>query len=685
MIRIPSRMRAKLEQDQKYSAFVQTCISNISPWLNDNKTIFFPEYTDHGITHLNDVLLTADSIISDESWSHITPQDAAAMITSILLHDCAMHLTEDGFYNLIHDNTPKVNSRYTGIEKKWSDVWYDFFAEAKRFDTTKLESIFGDDKPVKDIPNNKIDLSGRDKLLIGEFIRRNHARIAHEISFYGIPGVVNKEIKLAEEPDNNFLDLCGFIARSHNINLRAAVDKLEKRKKQIHLNTHAPFLMLVLRISDYIQIHSERAPNQLLNLRGLVSPISRGEWKKHNAVVEIHQAHDDPEAIYIDAEPQDAITYEELKKLFKDIQNELDLSWSVLGEIYGRIGNLKDLGITIRRIRSSLDYLDEYISEKKPTFIPKVLSFRTADSEMIELLISPLYGDKPDIGIRELMQNAVDACSELKDYKVKQGIPFEESHCDVCITIYDHGEEKGGKLVIEDYGIGMTIDVIENYFLNIGASFRNSDLWKKEHETDGHSNVYRTGRFGIGLLAAYLLGEKLLVETRHVSQSEEQALIFECRKGSRAIVISHTQFHVGTKITIDLNEHVKERLIHNHHDWDWYSLENPTVERKIFTNGSLTSLSQSRYVPCPDADINNTEWNRIISKDYDDITWSYGNIRGRSADDYYQTSVLICNGIIVTNHLHLHDLHISDSFNVLDIYTPTINVFDQDGQLPINL
>ncbi|MGN5108357.1 HD domain-containing protein [Aeromonas hydrophila] len=685
MIKIPNRIKEKLETNQIFYTFSMSCISIISPWLNENKTVFFPEYTDHGLTHLKEVLLTADSIISDESWDHITSQDAAAIIVSVLLHDCAMHLTEDGFYSLIQDKMTDVSSRYIGTEKKWSEVWHDFFSEAKRFDASKLKSIFGDDTPVKKIPDNKLDLSGRDKLLIGEFIRRNHARIAHEISFYGVPGVNGCSIKLGDEPEDHFLDLCGFIARSHNMDLRSAVDKIEKRKKQVHLNTHVPFIMLILRISDYIQIHSERAPKQLLNLKTLVSPISKGEWKKHHSVVEIHQAHEDPEAIYIDAEPKDAITYEELKKLFKDIQIELDLSWSVLGETYGRMGNLRDLGITIRRIRSSLDYFDEYISEKKPTFIPKVLSFKTADSEMMELLISPLYGDKPEVGIRELMQNSVDACAELKDFKVKQGIPFEENQdFDVCITVYDNGDGLGGKLTIEDYGIGMTLDVIENYFLNIGASFRNSDRWKKEHETDGHSNVYRTGRFGIGLLAAYLLGDQLLVETRHISQTKDQALTFECRKGSKSIIISHSTFHIGTRITIDLSETIKEQLIDEEFKWDWYSLDRPKVERKIVKEGNIANLTQLRTVPGTDSKIENTEWNRIIATGYDDITWTYSNIKGRD-EHYYGSPVLICNGIIISNHLYLENLNISGPLNIIVAYTPTINVFDQDGRLPINL
>ncbi|MGV8837381.1 HD domain-containing protein [Cellvibrio sp.] len=684
MLNLPNRTKTLLEQNAAYHGFVLSCQNNLNAWLSDNKTVFFPEYTDHGFTHLNEVLLTADSIISDESWPHMTAQDAAAMIVSVLLHDCAMHLTEDGFYSLIQDKLPRVESRHIETEPRWSEVWHEYISEAKRFDATKLRSIFGDETPVREIPKNKIDLSGRDRLLIGEFIRRNHARIAHEIAFYGVPGVDGQTVKLGKAPEDNFLDVCGFIARSHNMGLRSAVDKIEKRKRQVHLNAHVPFLMLVLRIADYIQIHAERAPKQLLHLKTLVSPISKGEWKKHHSIVEINQAHEDPEAIYVDAEPKDALSYVELKKLFSDIQLELDLSWSVLGEVYGRYDHLKELGITIRRIKSSLDYIEEFVAEKKPNYIPKVLSFRTADSEMMELLIKPLYGDKPEVGIRELVQNAVDACAELRDLQVKQGRqPDDNLDYDVCVTLHDLNEN-GGRLVIEDRGIGMTLDVVENYFLNIGASFRNSDRWKKEHETDGHSKVYRTGRFGIGLLAAYLLGDKLRVETRHVSQNEDQALTFECVKGSKKIIVAHTNFHVGTRITIDISEKVKQILIEKDNHWDWFSLEKPKVIRKIVEKNCERTLEQSRRVPSSESNIINTEWHRTIDERYDDITWTYNHVMS-SRPNYRESASLICNGIIITEHLSLDSFGISEILRFIHADTPTINVFDQDGRLPINL
>ena len=163
-INIPNRMEDILKKDSIIHSFTLASVSNLKPWLDANTTVFFPEYTDHSFIHLNEVLATAASIITDESWDTITPEDVSAMIISVLLHDCAMHITEDGFYSLIRDTYPPIKSQYVSEEPKWSVMWSDYIAEAKRFNSDKLKSIFNDTKPVSDIPENKIELTTRDKL-----------------------------------------------------------------------------------------------------------------------------------------------------------------------------------------------------------------------------------------------------------------------------------------------------------------------------------------------------------------------------------------------------------------------------------------------------------------------------------------------------------------------------------------
>lgn len=692
-LNIPKRMKERLEQDSGINSFTLTSVNNLKPWLDANTTVFFPEYTDHSFVHLNEVLATAESIITDESWDTITPEDVSAMIVSVLLHDCAMHITEDGFYSLIKDIYPPIKSQYVSTEPKWSLMWSEYIAEAKRFNSDKLKSIFNDTKPVNDIPEDKLYLSTKDKLLIGEFIRRHHARIAHEIVFNGVPGTEGKTLKLAEAQKPHFLDLCGFIAKSHNMSLRQAVDKIPYPKRRIHLNTHVPFLMSVLRISDYIQVQATRAPSQLLNVKSLISPISKGEWKKHDAILEISHADEDPEALFIDAEPQDAIIFEDLRWLFGDIQRELDEVWAVLGEVYGRYDEMSNLGINIRRLRSSLDDVNKYIEDKKPNFIPKVLKFRTADSEMMELLIAPLYGDKPEIGIRELVQNSVDACLERDDIIKKQDLTIEKpDDYDVCVSVIEH--EDYGEVVIEDYGVGMTLDIVENYFLNIGASFRNSDRWKKTHETHGSSDVNRTGRFGIGLLAAYLLGDELEVETRHINSSNEQGLKFRCSRGSKSVTISNIDCHVGTKISIKVNSKIISELIEDPDNWDWFCLAIPKVKRLIvYENGGNREqeiLDQRIVSPLYNANLEDSEWNRVNFENYSDLFWSHKKYAFDADNDHYKLlPVLICNGIFVnnvTNQYERTENYFSWSKDsVLKPLVPSILVYDQDGIMPLNI
>ncbi|MEK6199974.1 MAG: ATP-binding protein [Psychrobacter sp.] len=693
-LNIPRRMKERLEQDSGINSFTLTSVNNLKPWLDANTTVFFPEYTDHSFVHLNEVLATAESIITDESWNTITPEDVSAMIISVLLHDCAMHITKDGFYSLIRDTYPPIKSQSVSVEPQWSVMWSEYIAEAKRFNSDKLKSIFGDTKPINDIPEDKLDLTNRHELLIGEFVRRHHARIAHEIVFNGVPGTEGKTLKLAEEPKPHFLDLCGFIAKSHNMSLRQAVDALDIKKKRKHLGCHVPFLMGVLRISDYTQIHSSRAPAQLLKLKSLISPISRKEWKKHDAILEInHGLQDDPEELYIDAEPQDALIFEDLRWLFKDIQRELDDFWAVLGEFYGRHNDLLKLGIKVRRIRSSLDNVDEYIEDKRPDFIPKVLKFRTADSEMMELLIAPLYGNKPEIGIRELVQNSVDACLERDDIVSKNNIGFEShEYYDVCVSVIEH--ENYGEVIVEDYGIGMTLDTIENYFLNIGASFRNSDRWKKTHETDGSSDIHRTGRFGIGLLAAYLIGDELEVETRHISCPENEGLKFKCRRGSKSVTISHINCHVGTRILIKTSKNIVSYLSNNPKSWDWYCLSTPKVERKLVKITSSTEtytklMPQNIVVPQSGRDIKGTNWFRVDTEGLEDIMWSYEGFEIKESEYHSNKnfSVFICNGIFINSVKYSSNIKFlwDREFQILTPEEPTIVVYDQDGRVPLDI
>ena len=686
-LHIPQRLASVLSQNPKLHGATIVCLSEFSPWVSDNKLPFFPEYTDHGPNHINEVFITAEALIHDDAWKHFSPEDAAALILAILLHDCAMHLSEDGFIALIQ--SPEWSKPFHPHDTiPWAALWLDFLQEASRFDGRRLKKLFGDTEPIRPPPLNPNNMTKRDRLLIGEFLRRHHPRLAHEIALSGIPGPTRTPLKL-QGLEKKFADIAGLIARSHGMDLRHAVELLPSDERREVRGIHAPFIMSVLRIADYIQIHAERAPEKLLNVRALQSPVSSAEWKKHHSIENIHNWHDDPEALYIKALPPDGSTYVGLKHLFASIQDELDEVWAVLGELYGRLPGLSRLGIMLRRVRSNLD--NEKAFAASAEYVPGQSEFRTASADLLKLLVGPLYGDAPEVGIRELMQNAVDACRELSDFlrthPETQQPTLTDQAADVTITLVQT-DDNAATLQISDRGIGMTPETVKDYFLKAGASFRNSDTWKRQHtDNSGASRIARGGRFGIGVLAAFLLGDRIEVSTRHVTQS--RGVTFSAGIDDDLVELRYADRPVGTTIAIKLAPKETLYLLNRHTLWDWYCLQSPSVLRHVQAKNKRNIHLAQRTTIANEGELLDHRWRRIRHRDYSDIQWSYWTQPGLD---------LACNGIripIARDHVAYDDPSDSDfdnetedqptPFTKIGFTPPCVSVFDHDGRLPLSL
>jgi molecular chaperone HtpG len=570
-INIPETLANKLKANSALYGAVLQSLAEFEPWLASSGTPFFPEYTDHGPRHISETLGTASSLVRDEAWPVVTPTDAGTLVLAILLHDSAMHLSEDGFVSLIGPK-PADRRLKEWAETPWPDLWLDFLGEASRFDARKLTSLFGDTEPVKNPKPDPRDWTLRDRLLIGEFVRRHHARLAHETAVHGVPGPGSPRLRLqGVEPD--LANLAGLVARSHGMPIRDVLPHLKEYDVREYKGIHPPFLMALVRVADYLQVHSDRAPTGMLRVRQLRSPSSQREWKAHAAIRDIRNTHDDPEAIFIDAAPEDVRTFLRLKQLLAGIQGELDASWAVLGEVYGRIKGLDQLGLNLRRVRSNIDEVAEFA--RTVPYLPYEAAFDAAGPELLKLLIGPLYGEHPEIGIRELLQNAVDACRELKDYLEETPSPpkpdLAEQSADVEIWLEDKGDA-GRWVEVRDRGIGMSAETVRRYFLRAGASFRRSDAWRKIHETpEGKSRVLRSGRFGIGVLAAFLLGDEVEVSTRNVVAEAGSGIAFNATLDTEDIELRHCPRPVGTTIRVRVSgESVWKSLTGSPTAWDWY-------------------------------------------------------------------------------------------------------------------
>ena len=690
-IKLPTKFETVLKDESRI--FVYQAIENLKNIFNDNKLEFFPDFTDHGTNHIEEVLETAANIIDDSTYEYLNEKDIAVLIVSILLHDVGMHLKKEGLKKILDEDFDKW--RIAEFDKNsWKTEWSLFFQEAKRFNDEQLINIFGNQNQNINEPNID-ELDNYDRKLFGEFLRRFHHRLAHEIAFSGFPSQIGEEnINIrSEKLDNDILNLSGLVARSHGIPIRKAIDYLEKKYTETWnapLDIKVVFLMVVIRIADYIQIQSDRAPKIMLKSKKFESPISKQEWEKHNSIKEISFRTADPERIFVRAEPANSTIYLELKKLFLDIQMELDTSWAVLGETYGKDSELKNLKIKYRRIRSNFD--ESHSFEKTINFVPQRVIFN-ADPSLLKLLIGPLYGEDPKYGIRELLQNSVDAVKERQYLNKTEG--------KIEVSLKQIPNENGKfELIIKDSGIGMTEETIINYFFKAGASYRKSMIWKKDFVENNEVQIQKTGRFGVGVLAVFLLGNEFELYTKYDSAD---SIGFFCKAtlGMNQVELVKRECPIGTAIKVKLKDDVNYLLSSSlkkyqykakpFETWDkldwfsWYLMENPKIDYQIDTEiKTIFNFLRPKNFVSHNPEITSNNWRQFKPKGFQKVHWTldlnekhnyygYGRLGKKT-----ELNQLICNGFKISRDYKLKDK--SYSWKI-----PKISVFDNDANFPLSL
>lgn len=669
---LPERFKNILEKNQELDGVIKTTLATFGEILEESKLYFFNEYTNHGIKHIQDVLASSENLITEETFFNIlSDKDIASYILSVILHDIGMHIDLEGFKCLINGEYDDIQIKELD-SLKWSEQWEDFINEARKFSGKQLKSIFGSEDTIIRIPpfSKPGDITENDKKLIGEFIRIHHARIAHEIAIKGFPAKPNS-IDFCNSLDPKIKSIVGLIARSHGTNLRRCLDYIEdkfgRESKRFPNGIHATYLMVLLRIADYIQIDSSRTSKALLKSKTFSSPVSEMEHNAHLSIDNVdYKWNDDPERIFVTASPLDSKMFIKLKKLFKDIQYEFDMSWAVLGELYGNVGGEIKPKIKFRRITSNLD-TKKFIDQQD--YVADSFSFKTND-EIIKLLVAPLYGDNIIYGVRELLQNSIDACKE-REYIEKQE---ENLSYTPLITVSIEKENDGHTYFkIIDNGLGMDIEIIKNYFLSAGASYRKSLDWQKEFlDENGKAKIRRSGRFGVGILSAFLIGKEISIETK--KHKSHQGYKFNANLDTELInVLKKSDITEGgtyIKIKIDDNKIGEfNKKDYKSYEWTkWYTLSKPEIQ--FLLNGKKI-IPYQNYNPDNNESIPN-EWNAIDSVGYDKILWTYNT-------DFTDVK-LTCNGIVIPESYNSRALNFSLLYSV-----PQISVFDNNAVLPLTL
>ena len=178
----------------------------------------------------------------------------------------------------------------------------------------------------------------------------------------------------------------------------------------------------------------------------------------------------------------------------------------------------------------------------------KKKQFKSESKRLLDLMINSIYTNK-DIFLRELISNASDAIDKLyyesltnKDIKVKKK--------ELAINISVNNDNKA--LIIEDNGIGMTEEELEN---NLGTIAKSGTLAFKEM-MDKKKDIDIIGQFGVGFYSAFMVSKKIVVESKSINSDKAYTWVSDGADGY-SIEESDRQEN-GTKITLYLKEDTED-------------------------------------------------------------------------------------------------------------------------------
>ncbi|QNP64339.1 HD domain-containing protein [Streptomyces genisteinicus] len=148
--------------------------------------------------------------------------------------------------------------------------------------------------------------------------------------------------------------------------------------------------------------------------------------------------------------------------------------------------------------------------------------FSLAQTEIRRLLMGEkLYEGEPQLALRELYQNAMDACRyrEMRS-RYLRGLGREQGAWAGRIRIEMGADSRGPYVECVDNGVGMTSDQLKSTFTRAGRRFDQSHAFRREQAAwlrhDSSLRLYPNSRFGIGVFSYFMLADEMTIVTRPV-------------------------------------------------------------------------------------------------------------------------------------------------------------------------
>ncbi|MDO5686313.1 MAG: molecular chaperone HtpG [Neisseria sp.] len=309
--------------------------------------------------------------------------------------------------------------------------------------------------------------------------------------------------------------------------------------------------------------------------------------------------------------------------------------------------------------------------------------FQTEVKQLLQLMIHSLYSNK-EIFLRELISNAADAADKLR---------FEALHDsnlladDAALAITVTADADARTITVADNGIGMSEAEIVEHLGTIAKS--GTKAFFEKLTGDAQKDAHLIGQFGVGFYSAFIVADKVTVESRRAGLPENQAVRWQSAGDGEFTVETISKPTRGTAVILHLKEDQDDLLS----DWTLrrivttYSdhISVPIFMKKApqyddegnpQPSDELETVNQAQALwTRPKNDISDEQYQEFykhVAHDFDDaLAWTHFKVEGRQ--DY--------SGLLYIPKRAPYDLYERDPKHGVKLYVKRVFIMDDAKKL----
>jgi molecular chaperone HtpG len=263
----------------------------------------------------------------------------------------------------------------------------------------------------------------------------------------------------------------------------------------------------------------------------------------------------------------------------------------------------------------------------------QTLGFQAEVRDLLKLMIHSLYSHR-EIFLRELISNASDANDRLRFAAIAD--PSLLSN-DTDLEIVVDADPTKNTVTLRDNGIGMTR---EEAIAHLGTIARSGTAeFFRSLSGDQQKDSALIGQFGVGFYSAFIVAERVEVESRKAGTPEEAGVHWESSADGDFTVETITRPDRGTTVTLHLKADAKEfsdpyrlrSLIRRYSDHIGFPVK-MRKEGEASLEYELVNEAKALWT-LPRSDIKDEEYKEFyqhISHDFSEpLAWSHNKVEGK--------------------------------------------------------